>query len=63
MYLSFELVVEVHEDEARDLDQRDDEGALGNGPEVVTEQSQHRRQDGSQREAVLIPERKQKHIK
>ena len=62
-YLSFELVVEVHEDEAGDLDQCDDEGALGHGAQVVPDQAQHRRQDGRQRESVLIPERENNNMK
>ena len=54
-YLPFELVVEVHKDEAWDLDQGDDEGAFGHGAQVVTDKPQHRRQDGRHGEPVLVP--------
>lgn len=39
--LSFELITDVDEDEARDLDQGDNEGALGHGAQVVTDQTKH----------------------
>lgn len=55
-YLSFELVVDVHEDESGDLHQRDDEGSLSDGSQVIPDQPQHRRQDGRHREAVLVPD-------
>ncbi|KAF3838937.1 hypothetical protein F7725_010705 [Dissostichus mawsoni] len=50
------LVVDVHEEEAGDLHQRDDEGSLSDGPQVIPDQPEDRRQDGRHREAVLIPE-------
>ena len=41
-HLSLELVVDIHEDESWDLDERDDEGALGHGAQMVACQPQHR---------------------
>ena len=55
LYLSFQLVVDVHEDESRDLDQRDDEGSFSDGAQVVPDQPHDRRQDRSHRETVLVP--------
>lgn len=40
-YLALELVVDVHEEEAWDLDQGDNEGALGHRAQVVPHQPQH----------------------
>lgn len=54
-YLSFELVVDVHEDESWDLHQRDDEGSFGDGAQVIPDQPQDRGQDGGHWEPVLVP--------
>lgn len=48
--------MDVHEHESRNLHQRDDERPFSNGSQVVSDQSQNRRQDGGDREPVLVPE-------
>lgn len=58
-HLSLEMIVNVHEDQTRDLNQRDDEGAFGQRAQVVTEGTQHRRQNGSQRHLGFISERRE----
>lgn len=40
LYLSFELVVDVHEDESGDLDQCDDEGSFSDGAQMIPDQPQ-----------------------
>ncbi len=45
----------VHENEARDLDKGDDEGALGYSAHVIPHQPQHWWQDGRHREFGFVP--------
>lgn len=40
LYLSFQLVVDVHEDESGDLHQCDDEGSFSDGAQVIPDQPQ-----------------------
>lgn len=63
MYLPLQLVVDVHEDESWDLDQRDDEGAFGHGAQVVSHQPQDGGQDGRHREPVPVPEPAQEELR
>ncbi len=45
----------VHENEARDLDKGDDEGALGYSAHVIPHKPQHWWQDGRHREFGFVP--------
>lgn len=47
--------MDVGEDEPRDLHEGDDEGALGQGSQVVADGSQHGRQDWSNGHLGLLP--------
>lgn len=46
----------VGEDEPRDLHQRDDERSFSHGAEMISHQTHHRGQDGSQRQLGLVSE-------
>lgn len=48
-HLSFELGVDVCEDESRDLNKRDDEGAFGQSTQMVADGACYRCEDGSRR--------------
>ena len=47
-------VLHVHEDDPDQLDEGDDEGAKGRGPEVVTQQSPAGSQDGVETNTALV---------
>lgn len=54
-HLSFELVVDVCEDESGDLNKRDDKGAFSQSPQVVADGASNRGEDGSSRQLGFIP--------
>lgn len=54
-HLSFELAVDVHQDETRDLYKRDDEGAFGQSTQMVTDGPRHGGEDGGRWQLGLIP--------
>lgn len=55
-HLSFELAVDVCQDESRDLNKCDDEGAFGHSPQMVADAASHGGQNRSCRNLRLVPE-------
>lgn len=47
--------MDVREDETRDLNKRDDEGAFGQSTQMVADGSCHGGEDGCNRQLGLIP--------
>lgn len=55
MHLSFELVVNVCEDESGDLNKCDDKGAFSQSSQVVKDGASDRGENGSSRQLGFIP--------